>query len=320
MSGKTEERCVTPYNRAMVDAQLGEFGEQEALAQLQRSLLGAGARFTGFSDKGVDMVVQFEAPVPEPELLHFAVQVKTGDSYATPDRSRWRIRNLDGERFRQWTRSVIPVVFVWVRPRTPAECYWALVKRDSSREHFTISRRAIVAPTLRYDLWLERCRDAHDVTIVGDLLRPPLSRSMRDVAKKYFQNHLLGRSTVNPVLGEIAFTWSGWRHMTRRGRKAKYIHRSLELLTNAFTAAAVVPRFVAKRRVSHVTRGKWVHDIRLIAMRGIRLTFAERSPADITIVVREHIMYPSAWPTDVTLHSQIRRRLIFHSIYEKAAP
>src|SRR6266852_1286313 len=105
----------------MVDQQMGEFGEQEARARLERALIGAGVRFSGASDKGIDLLMQFEAPAPEPQPVHVAVQVKTGDSFAAMHRARWHVRNLDPDRFRQWTRSKVPVLFVWVRPTTPAE-------------------------------------------------------------------------------------------------------------------------------------------------------------------------------------------------------
>jgi uncharacterized protein DUF4365 len=203
----------------VIDRQMGEFGEQEARSRLERALIGAGVRFSGASDKGLDLLMQFEAPAPEPQPVHVAVQVKTGDSFAAMHRSRWRIQGLDEARFRQWTRSKVPVLFLWVRPTTPAECYWALIKRDSSREHFSIAKRAFVTPVLRYDLWLEFAREGDPALVSGELLRPPLSVALRTHAKDYYAQHLIGETVVNPILGSVSFTWNGWRHMTRRGRK-----------------------------------------------------------------------------------------------------
>jgi hypothetical protein len=103
----------------MVDRQLGEFGEQEVRSRLERALLGSAARFSGFSDKGLDLIVQFNSPAPNSPPLHFAVQVKTGESFAVLRDSRWQIQKLDDLEFRRWTHSQIPVLFVWVRPTVP---------------------------------------------------------------------------------------------------------------------------------------------------------------------------------------------------------
>jgi len=301
----------------MVDVQLGEFGEQEARSRLERALIGAGVRFSGASDKGLDLLMQFESPAPDPQPLHVAVQVKTGESFARPDGARWRVQNLDPSRFRQWTRSKVPVLFVWVRPTSPAECYWALIKRDSSREHFTIGKRAYVTPVLRNDLWLELAREGDAVSVPAELLRPPLSVGLRLHAKDYYRNSLLGSHVINPVIGRVNFTWNGWRHLTRRGRRPSHIHQSLMLLPSASAALAGAVRFAGLRRLSHVVRGQWVVDTRLIALRGVQLRFKNRAPADVAVVVRERVFYPAGWMSDVRLHANIRREVTFHSIYEK---
>lgn len=301
----------------MVDQQLGEFGEQEARARLERALVGAGVRFSGASDKGLDLIMQFEAPAPEPQPIYVAVQVKTGDSFANLHRARWHVKNIDPERFRQWTRSKVPVLFVWVRPTNPAECYWALVKRDSSREHFTIARRSVVTPPLRFDLWLELTRDGEATKLPAELLRPPLSTALRPHAKEYYRRHLLGTEVSNPVLGAVQFTWNGWRHLTRRGRKCADIHQSLLLLPAASEAVSRASRFVGLRRLSHVVRGQWTVDTRLIALRGPVLYLKNRAPADLVIVVHEQIWYPTHWQSDVRLHKNTRRVATFYSIYEK---
>lgn len=301
----------------MVDIQLGEFGEQEARSRLERALLAAGVRFSGASDKGLDLIVQFESTAPDRQPIHFAVQVKTGDSFASLRRGRWHIKNLDPTRFRQWTRSRVPVLFIWVRPSVPAECYWALVKRDSTVEHFTIARRALITPTIRFDLSIESARDGARVRLDAELLRPPLSGALRPYAKAYYRSHMLGHTIINPVVGEVMFTWSAWRHMTRYGRKASHIHQSLQLLPNALSAIGQVEHFRALRRLSHVVRGKWAVDTRLLAFRGLDLRFAGRAPASATVVLREQVWYPANWNADVRLHRHIRRVVTFHSIYEK---
>lgn len=301
----------------MIDTRLGEFGEQELRAQVERALLAAGVRFAGRADKGLDLIVQFESAAPDHQPLHYAVQVKTGDSFAELKRGRWHITGLDQLRFRQWTKSITPVLFVWVRPSNPAECYWALIKRDSEMRHFTIARRALICPTTRFDLTLETARDGELVQMKAELLRPSITMGLRDYAKEYYRRRLLGGTVVSPVLGPVEFTWSAWRHMTRRGRSSQHIAQSLQLLSAVESVIRQAGRFRALRRISHVVRGAWTCDTRLIALRGVELHFASRAPAVATLVCREQVWFPTHWHNHVQLHRDTRRVVAFHSIYEK---
>ncbi len=76
------------------DKQFGEFGEQEVRARLERALCATGFQFSGFSDKGIDLFVQFESTAPDRQPLHYGVQVKTGDSFVKPHGSHWLVTNL----------------------------------------------------------------------------------------------------------------------------------------------------------------------------------------------------------------------------------
>ena len=300
-----------------VNAQLGEFGEQEARNRLERSLMAAGARFQGFSDKGLDLVLQFEAPVDR-QPLHFGVQVKAGNSYAQSRGSRWLIKNIPADRFRQWTRSKLPVLFIWVRPTTPAECYCILITRDSSLEHFSISKGALITPSLRYDLTLGMSREQSNATLRGQLLIPPLGSGLRPFAKDRYRALLrLGRPLVNPVLGDVVPSWRGWRHMTRQGRPKRYISQSLQLMPNIADIVSTATQFLGLRRLGRIPRGEWVTEVRLLAFRGPTISFGSRAAADTRIVFRERIRYPREWAQDISLHDNVTREVTIESVYEK---
>jgi len=300
------------------NAQLGEFGEQETRSRLERCLLGSGVRFQGQSDKGLDLVLQFQAPATN-EVLHFGVQVKAGDSYAELHRSRWRIKNIPAERFRQWSKSRLPVLLVWVRPTTPAECYWGLVTKDASVGQFSISRNALISPALRYDLALGVARDHSEALVRGSLLVPPLHGGVQPAAKAHYRAMLRSRRALsNPVLGSVKLSWRAWRHMTRQGRAKHHISQSLQLLPSLPAVVAGATQFIGLRRLDCVRRGNWTTEIRLVAFRGPTLTFDFRPPADTRIVFRERIRYPRDWTQDVNLHKNIVREVTVESLYEKA--
>jgi hypothetical protein len=302
----------------MVDTRLGEHGEQEALVRLERALLGTGVRFSGSSDLGLDLILQFSAPLPEPQPLHFGVQVKAGDSYGKSDDGRWRVRNVSEERFRQWQKSKLPVLFVWVRPQVPAECLWALIKKDTSLDRFSISKHATIAPSLRYDLTLESARDEplHNEVPV-ESLRPPLGIGLRPFAKEYYRGILRSSNLTHPVLGPIGFTGCGWRHLTKQGRSRRYIQHSLQLLSCVPTVLPLAGRFVGLRRLTRIRRGEVTTEVRLLAFQGPTASFPTRPPAQLILVFRERIVYPTRWFEDIEIHKHVRREVTFESVYEK---
>lgn len=299
--------------------QLGDTGEQEAQARLQRALQGHGAKLSGFADKGLDLLFQFESPRPDKQPLHFGVQVKTGNSFASLEKGRWHIKNLPAARFHQWTRSKLPVLFVWIRPTEPiAECYWGLIRRDTQRESFSISARASISPVLRYDLTLESARtDEQGKDVRGNLLVPPLNTPLRIYAKTFYKQELMSRQLQNPVVGQVAFTWRGWRHITGQRRPPRYIYQSLQFLSIAADCVSEASRFLGIRRMLQKTRGAWTTEVRLLIFEGPEVHFKIRPTARPIIVLREQIRYPAQWINDVHFAAKVVRHITFESIYEK---
>jgi hypothetical protein len=266
----------------------------------------------------LDLLLRFESPRPDAQPLHFGVQVKTGDSFATLEKARWRIKNLSDERFRQWARSHLPVLFVWIRPVTPVECYWGLVRKDTKREQFSISKRAMIGPVLRYDLTLESARgDEPGNDIQANLLVPPLRAPLRLHAKSYYRQELMGRPALHPVVGPVAFTWRGWRHLTGQARPQRHIHQSLQFLGLAASVVSTAGKFLGVRRILKVTRGAWTTEVRLLISEGPTAHFKTRPTARLILTLREQIRYPAQWMNDVRLPDNVSRHVTFESIYEK---
>lgn len=301
------------------DRQLGEFGEQEVRSRLERALLGTGIQFSGYSDKGIDLILQFESPAPDRQPLHFGVQVKTGESFAIGQKNRWKIRNLDQSRFRQWTMSRLPILFVWVRPTSPAKCFWAIIRRDSSIKYFSISKKSTITPSLRYKLALEY--GLHNISrqlSPISILRPPLGIGLRPHAKDYYRSILMKERPVNPLLGPVSFTWSGWRHLTRLGRSQNYIHQSLQLLSATPDVIINPTKIVGVRYLPSAIRGDWVTERRLIILNKKDVHLTGRPPANLIVVLRQRIIFPKNWLEDVALHKHIKHEISFESIYEKS--
>jgi hypothetical protein len=304
---------------ALVDRQLGEYGEQEARSRLERALLGTGKQLAGHADLGLDLIVQYPAPSIEEEPLLFGVQVKTGNSFAEESKSHWKIKNLDRKRFSQWQKVSYPVLFLWVRPTNPAECYWGFIRKNTNINQFLISKKSQLSPTARYDFALEYSRDCNppSYTDTFSLLRPPLSKGLRPFAKEYYMSQLHGRHFVHPLLGSVAITRNAWNHLTRKKRPAYFITQSLQLLPIVSCAIENPTSFVGLRRIKHIIRGGWVTDIRLLAFKSSNIPVRSRPPIDVICVLREQIIYPVNWINNVSLHKETSRTLSLESIYEK---
>lgn len=296
----------------------GELGEQEACARLKRALLAHATQYSGYHDRGIDLSLQFPAPGDPRSPLQIGAQVKTGHSYTVDVGRRWKICGIDVDDFNRWRRSRVPVVFVWVCPTTPAECYWAVIRKNTSLSHFSISKKAIVSPGMGPLLALEFLRDFDcRKEILGRRLCPPLNKLLRDYAREYYWTNLLGTRRTHSLLGDITFSQAAWRHITRRRRSKPQILGSLELLPLVSMLLDELHSFIGGRFLKTLVRRNQIVERRLLAFKHRGVHIAGRTPADITIVLREHVTYPKEWANSVTLHHQVKRRLHFYSIYEK---
>lgn len=303
-----------------VDRQLGDLGEKEVKFRIERALQGTAAQFSGFADQGIDLLIQFPSPAPTADPLYFGVQVKTGDSFAVPQKGRWKMQNIGADRFHQWQRSPVRIMLVWVRPTSPCECFYGFVRPQSARLQFSLSRRATITPSLRYDLGLELfAQQPTQQARPARLLRPPLTTGLRPHAKGFYRELMKGTPQVHPLLGPIGFTWRGWRHLTSKSRRPSHIHQSLQLLPAAHDAIPLATSFQGMRRLNATTRGAWVTETRLLVFHANRIAINTRVPANLVLVYRETIRYPTDWLTQVDCHKRISRTVTFESVYERAA-
>lgn len=167
---------------------VGKAGEDAALYYLGRAL--GGHISTPVPDRGLDGIVEFPSGTPDSDPLHIGVQVKTGFSYVKKISTGWEFDRLDRNRLRQWQRSRLPVILVWVNPERDGQIYWTIVPRKLKRNRLFIRESHRVTPVTKFDLSLDLAPfDSPKLRPAVELLAPPLSAGIRDVAKATYKKN-----------------------------------------------------------------------------------------------------------------------------------
>ena len=317
-----EEHPTIPYFDRTVGtfsplADLGEIGEQVACAQLQNIFKGHATRFQGVADKGLDLAFIGKLPCRQKPLLHFVAQVKTGQSQVSRLKDVLKVKRPNAKRLLEWKSLEAPVLFLWVND-TNWTIYWSLINKDNRSGSIFLSYNSFLCPATPYDLIvkLNRQRTA-EFSIVGNELRPPSRITLKEYAMNYYVKNMLRKMVDNPIVGNVAFTWAGWRHMVRNRRTQAETSRSLTLLPFATNVLKDPTGIVGFRRLSHDVRGKLTTESRLISFESKNVEIKDRAPANLVVVVKERLVYSTNWHNNFTYHAKMIRDLTFYSIYER---
>lgn len=297
---------------------LGDFGETEVRNQLERATSGTANRLQGSSDKGLDLILQIPPWTKDGAVAHVPIQVKTGASYAEEKKRRWRVKGIDPVRFKQWTKSQPPVLFVWVRPTNPPETYWGLVTHRSELGRFSLSSRARISPAIRFELLVRVSAQAEQVGTSGWPLPSPIHVPLRVYGKNFYKSTLFGRTLLHPAIGEVTFTQHAWRHITSQSRRQGAIRRSIELLPFVASAVAAGGRLLGIRRVNVRRRGTWTTETRKLIYDLTPVEVKHRGRIRLRTVFQEQVIYPADWFSDPYLWSKVTRRVTFESVYARS--
>lgn len=302
-----------------MSTQLGDFGERCSQLKLEHALAGHASRQQGSADEGLDLTFHFESATPAKTQLHCAAQVKCGFSYVKDSGTeRYKIRNLKEKRFDQWKTSNIPVILIWV-DSSNGECYWKHITKKTQRKNLTISKLSKISPATSIDLSLYSEKQAsNQEEFQVKKLRSPLSIGIRQYAKQYFIENMLGKEFEHPLLGKIRISWAFWRHLTSKKRSQNYIWDSLSLLPSVQGAINNPAKFIGLRRLWNCTRGENTSEGRLLIFDSYG-TDADCSSKRYLIrtVIRERLFYSRNWVDKPNPRSELKRELFLESIFEK---
>lgn len=291
---------------------LGASGERLARFLIEQSLDAAISPIS--PDRGFDGLIEFVSPSPRSSLLHLALQVKTGNSFARDIGRNWQV-TVERGRLQQWKESQTPVLLVWVSPERTNEALWQVVDRESSKRAVFIPKGRVITPATKYDLTLhlegwssdEQSRMCHP-------LWPPLKRPLREEARIVYRRLMREPHPVSPLLGPVRISGFGWRHITSQGRLQRQVSQSLQLVPVirwAIENSVPKPKL---RRIARQCIGKWWSESRLVVFR-VDAPLRHRAVARLELVLRETLRYRTDWMS--VPGSQVHRDVVFESIYER---
>ncbi len=116
--------------------------------------------------------------------------------------------------------------------------------------------------------------------------------------------------TINPTLGEIKYSQSGWKHITRLNRRKMRIFNSLLLLGVSKTICEKVEKFSSVKKGKVRESERFIKSIDFLTLRA-NINFNFRQTAIVQVVLRRVKTFDKIHGDD-----EIADQIYFHSIYE----
>jgi len=272
--------------------------------------------FDAWNDRGIDAHVHdFRNGMPTPYTCYLQIRTQQafdpGTEFSPPISTKHRLywANL---------RYAIFLVCVEAQPGEEPKAYWRLITAaDASTGGIRVSRRNIFGPASRGHILaaLRSTLPIRQPPAKGTLLGCPLGEGLRDFARRWYQEHLMGSGIEMPYFGRIRFTWQGWRHITRRARTRSRIHSSLLLLPSV-GAALQAPLLPTDARSLEPVVRSGCNCFRTLLAFERAVKFPNRSPAKVRVVVKQTDILPNGWQFHVTDAPGRTHELSFYSVEE----
>ncbi|TMO46433.1 DUF4365 domain-containing protein [Pseudoalteromonas ruthenica] len=267
-----------------------------------------------------DLHLSTKHPWHEKDRLEVDIQVKSGASNGSLTKGGFKVKK---QAYKALLKKKNPTCLLWVDYHS-GKVYWTYVHPNSNLDkHNSFSDIHLVTPSTLYDL--ARCQARHKGAYQrGGHGLQISSRSMPvAVLREKARNSIKKKNKFDsPVLGEILFTKSSWRHMFRASRNKSGKESSLRVIPQLSNILSRVPkthfisdysftenREMVTRSTSHIlkypgaTRGEGPNS----------------EVIDLFIKVQEDVRYPKNWREKVLLSQLVDRQVTLVSCYYKAS-
>ena len=275
--------------------------------------------FHGARDVGMDATV-LDMHNGRATPHRFDLQGRTSQHYARrPDGFTATISSTHRE---LWSNLNIPMFLVCVDapPGDETKAFWRrITPADALGGSIFVPRRNVFGPSSRGQILAElrRALPKELPPVRGVILGCPLHVGLRPMARQWYRRYLIPSPVENPYFGPIRFTWQGWRHITRHRRSRARIHTSLLILPSvrAVLRDPMLPAGI--RPLNPIRRGDFDYDRTLVVFERT-VTFANRSPAVVRVVVKQADRLPLDWSRRPPDTRGRLRTYTFYSVEELA--
>ncbi len=252
---------------------------------------------------------------------YFAVQVKTGNSHATWLKTslRWKI-DVDNKHVEKWRKFNGPIILIWIKPDKNMKVYWKYIGKNSSEKYISIGKKRLLNPGTKFEI------DRLIQNETSNNKNYPLFtiksyKSFFDALISSKRNFQKLKGIVNSSYGRIEISNYCWRHLTRNGRKNKYIRESLALLPITKPLLLKDPsKIITQSETSNIddvsSKGEvTVRKKILFIYRNVN--FSNQKKAHVFIRLDETIIFPKNWQESGLLQQNVIQKMKLESIYKK---
>lgn len=221
-----------------------------------------------------------------------------------------------------WTNFVGPVILIFVDLKTK-KCWWADLNNKST---FDINGYSVlVSKSNEFDTTsfnkikrlgkeLFASKELITINTQNHHFNFLALYDFKKTAKEVYAN-LSGSGdfffqTTNPILGEIRYTRSGWKHITRLNRRKMRIFNSILLLGVSKTICESVTNYTKVKMGLFRESQRFLKKVDFLTLRA-NVNFNFRQSAVVQVVLKRVKTYDKVHPDN-----PIQEQIFFHSVYE----
>ena len=229
--------------------------------------------------------------------------------------------NLDKQK-EIWKNFIGPVILIFVDLET-RNCWWADLNDEKSyfgneyyvtvekKNEFTIEAFKEISKLGRELFATNRLIDIDTKNYeFYDLSLTNFKKSAKDFYSNLSDEESHLYPTKNPKLGEIKYSLSGWKHITRLNRRKMRIFNSLLLLGVSKLICEKVERYTSVKKGVVRESKRYIKKVEFVTLRA-NINFNFRQSTIVQVVLRRVKTFDKLNPTMI-----IPVETFFHSIYE----
>lgn len=241
------------------------------------------------------------------------------ESFGVNFNSVEKLRNLR----EVWKNFIGPVILIFVDLETK-DCWWADLNDDNSYGENGYIVKVNKNKKLSNASFGEIKKLGRELFVGQDLINIHAKNytfltlgitNFKESAKEKYRtlgddDSLFYSPTINPVLGQIHYTRSGWLHITRLNRRKMRIINSFLLLGVSKAICEKVTRFTRVKKGIVRESERFIKKVDFLTLRA-KVNFNYRQSAIVQVVLRRVKTFDKIHSTII-----IPDRVFFHSVYE----